>query len=110
MKLSEVLDKVFDYPGIYIGAESVDRAFIFICGYSVALQQTGQRWEDPLEKGFSGWVCQKFGYPVAHTWASVCTFHSADEQAAFNLAKDLWEEYKAELEIRSSTTVAPRVE
>lgn len=96
MKLSELMDKVFEYPGIYIGARSADKAFIYVCGYSVALQQTDFDWKDELEAGFSVWVCNRFGYSSTHTWASVCVFHSPDELESFNLAKELWEEYKAE--------------
>jgi hypothetical protein len=97
MSLSETLDKIFEYPSIYIGRKSVDRAFTFICGYSVALQQTEIDWKDNLEEGFSSWVCGKFDYLSTHTWASVCIFHSLDEGEAFELAKKLWIEYKSEM-------------
>lgn len=96
MKLSEVMDKIFEYPGIYIAAKSVDRVFTFVCGYSFALEQTESDWKDDLEEGFSTWVCHKFDVSSTHTWASVCTFHSLDEAGAFDLAKKLWEEYKSE--------------
>ena len=98
MKPSEIMDKIFEYSGIYIGTKSVDKAFFFVCGYSVALQQTDFDWKDELEEGFSPWVCRKFDVSPTHTWASVCTFHSLDEPGAFELAKKLWEEYKTEMQ------------
>ena len=97
MKLSEIIDKIFEHPVLYIGSKSVDRAFMFVCGYSFALQQTKIDWKDNLEEGFSTWACRKFGVSPTHSWASVCTFHSVDEAGGFDLAKKLWEQYKAEM-------------
>lgn len=96
MSLSEIMDKIFEHPIIYLGSKSVDKALLFVCGYSCALQQTETDWKDNLEEGFSTWTCRKFDVPPTHSWASVCKFHSIDDVGAFDLAKKLWEQYKAE--------------
>ncbi len=98
MSPSEVLDRIFEFPGIYIGHESVDRTQYFVSGYICALQQIGANSEDHFQERFSAFVCRRFGYtPTTHGWASICTFHGINDAGAFELAKKLWGEYKAEM-------------
>jgi hypothetical protein len=97
MKASELLDKVLERPPLYVGRESVALTKAFIDGYGFATYEAGVTDKDPLYDGFQNWIAERFRIKTAHDWASIISFMGSSEAKAFELAKELWKEYKAEM-------------
>jgi len=105
MKASELLDKILERPALYLGRESVVLAKAFIDGYEFAGHNaTNANGGDPLYSGFQDWVAKRFRVETAHNWASIIAFMGLSESGAFALLKELWEEYKAEMEDETPLT------
>lgn len=96
MTSSELLEKILDRPGLYVGHASVTRTKAFIDGYEFARNGENSVARDALYAGFQDWVASRFHVKTAHSWASIITFMGLSESGAFTLMKELWEEYKAE--------------
>lgn len=97
MTSSELLEKILDCPGLYIGHASVPRMKAFIDGYEFAKSSESSPVRDPLYGGFQDWVARRFQVKTAHSWASIIAFMGLSESGAFTLMKELWKEYKAEI-------------
>ncbi len=97
MKNSELLEKILERPPLYIGHASVTRMKLFIDGYGFARSDYGGEMKDSLYDGFQKWVANRFGFGHSHSWASIISFMGSSEARAFELTKELWEEYKAEM-------------
>jgi hypothetical protein len=98
MTTSEVFEKVLERPPMYVGHCSAIRILIFLEGYRYALLQAGTDPRDELYDGFQGWVAKRFDIKTMHDWASIISFMSQSELAAFEMTKDLWRKYKSEYE------------
>jgi hypothetical protein len=80
-----VLVKVRDQPGMYIGQKSAESLFMFLHGFTFALNQyTGLKstWYDD----FIDHLYDKFGRGGGgHSWASVLTYKAGSEDTALDL-------------------------
>jgi|SRR4051794_6105180 hypothetical protein len=94
MSLSETLDLVFNKPALYIGVKSVTRLRAFMDGYRLATETSEPTNDHELYRGFHQWVAKRFRITTSHGWDSIILFMSSDERDAFDLAKELWYEYK----------------
>jgi hypothetical protein len=55
-----------------------------------------------FQRPFNEWIAKRFHIQTAHNWASIILFmNSGDQNGAFDMTKDLWEQYKAESQHRT---------
>ena len=67
----------------------------FVFGY----QSDREKIEDKLYDGFQDWVEKKFKISHSHNWHNTILFMSfCDEHKAFERTKELWKEYKHEID------------
>ncbi len=86
------MDLIFERPAMYLGFASVVRMEAFIQGYGLALFDA-EKGGDPLYNGFAQWLVDRRGLGQ-YSWSSIVTMMGGSEAAAFELAKDFWNEYK----------------
>jgi len=96
MKTVELFEKILAKPGIHIGQKSVTRLKAYMDGYMTAMDEI-----DPSDENFNmdlnDWVAKRFRIETSHNWADIILFMSGnDENAAFEMTKDLWEKFKSE--------------
>lgn len=78
---------------MYLGSASVIKMQSFIEGFAFAFIDNEERKRDPLYDGFGQWVIdqRKTGqYP----WSAIAMLIGGSEAGAFEVAKELWREYK----------------
>jgi hypothetical protein len=94
MTQSELMDLIFERPGMYIGHESVVKMQAFVEGYGFAdIDDNVQKRKDAAYNGFGQWVVdqRKTGQ---YSWSAIATLIGGSEARAFGVAKELWLEYK----------------
>lgn len=101
MRPSELFEKILDKPGMYVSGRSIIQAAAYMSGYIGAQWDLGAYDEKDIYHGFQQWVENRFKLGTTRGWESIVTFMSPDEAYAFEMAKDLWEEYKSQLYSRS---------
>jgi hypothetical protein len=93
---SELLQKIFERPVLFLGNESVPKMKAFIDGYIFAHFILGVEINDSLYDGFQKYVSSHFRFEDTKSWASIISFMGLSETGSFRLAKELWLEYKSE--------------
>jgi hypothetical protein len=94
MTLSELFDKILERPALYVGCTSISMIAAFLAGYEFAKFDGEENVKDELYTGFKEWVPKRFGIKTSHGWANIIAFMGVGEMAAYELAKELWTEYK----------------
>lgn len=98
MKTRVLFESVLAQPAIHIGQKSVTRLKAYVDGYMVAMDQIVQSDEN-FNMDFNKWVSKRFRIQTSHSWADIILFMGGnDETRAFDMTKELWEEYKTETE------------
>ena len=87
--LNEIINKISNFPELYIGKPSVERLYAFINGF---LYQNTTANDHCLD-GFTEYIAQKYNIHSDHNWASIIQFFSANEQEAFESFIHHFEEY-----------------
>jgi hypothetical protein len=95
---SELLEKILERPPLFLGFASVPRMKAFIDGYIFAHFTSASEVNDSLYEGFQKYVTIRFGFEDSKSWASIIMFMGLSEAGSFRLAKELWKEYKIEME------------
>jgi hypothetical protein len=95
MNSSELLDNMLERPTLYVGHESIIKIKAFIDGYEYAHENASR---DKTYDEFQRWVAQYFNVKSAHDWASIILFMALSEKRAFELTKELWAEFKADIQ------------
>lgn len=101
--LYELIHKIKERPGLYLGQRSITRLHAFIGGYSLAhheLDVPSLETEHMLGE-FQEWIYRRFEIGASHSWAQIILFYAEDERDAFQQFFDLFEEF---LEQRESVT------
>lgn len=96
--LYDLLDKIRQKPGIYIGAPSLSSLHMFLCGYTFSRQEQNLALtpeEQTFEK-FQAWTQQRFQINASVSWAKIILLHTADERAGFELFFELWNDFLSE--------------
>ena len=88
--LYQLINKITDFPEIYIGKPSLERLYAFIGGY---LHQN-EAVNDHCLDGFDAYVANKYGITSAHNWASIILFFSNNENEAFERFIELFNEFQ----------------
>lgn len=89
------MDQLLARPALFVGHESIVLISAYIDGYQHA---TGGALNDDLYRNFNDWVAKRFKIPSMHNWALIISFMGVSENAGFELARKLWQEYKSEVE------------
>lgn len=100
MTQSELMDLIFERPGLYIGNGSVIRMESFIDGFTCGIGSI-----DDVYRGFGQWMIEKRLTRGQYRWSSVTTLIGGSEQEAFKVAREFWNEYKKSLETGSELSV-----
>ncbi len=93
--LYDLLQRIKQRPGMYLGKSSITRLSMLLMGYSLARREVGL----PITKqekefgGFQEWIQEKFKITSSHGWDSIILFYSADEREAFENFFQLFEKF-----------------
>lgn len=98
MTQSELMDLIFERPGLYIGYASVVRMQAFIDGFGFGSEES----RDAIYGGFTQWLLDQRLTRGQYSWSAITTMIGGSEQTAFKVAKDYWYEYKTSLQFDSN--------
>ena len=93
----EVLEKVRNKPGMYIGRPSVSDLFMFLVGYEYARSELGNALsaeDDDFYGEFQPWLQNKLGVKTVTSWAKIIMLDCQDEKAGFEYFFKLLDEFK----------------
>ncbi len=97
--ISQVFERLLLKPEWFLGVPSIVRLSMYIQGYTAALHETGQEYDNTTFEAFCQWVPKKLHQGVSLSWASIVFFMSAhDETRSIELTKELWIEFQREQE------------
>lgn len=93
--LYEMLQRIKQRPGMYLGRCSITRLRAYLDGYmgsrlDLGLPQTEQEREF---QGFQGWIQKRYNITSSHGWDNIILFYSADERDALNKFFQLFEQF-----------------
>ena len=94
--LLDVLERIKQSPGMYLGRPSVSDLFIFLVGYEFARSQMGQELEESEEyfyDRFQPWLQEKLGVRSVTSWAKLIMLSCHDEKAGFEKFFQLLDEF-----------------
>ena len=93
--LLDLLQRIKQRPGMYLGKCSITRLRAFIDGYGMARAELGLP-RSPQEQdlnGFQEWIQERYKITSTHGWDSIILFFSADERDALDKFFKLLEEF-----------------
>jgi hypothetical protein len=93
--LLDLLQRIKQRPGMYLGKCSITRLRAFLDGYGMARAELGLP-RSPQEKalnGFQEWIQERYKITSTHGWDSIILFFSADERDALGRFFELLEEF-----------------
>jgi hypothetical protein len=93
MEIPEMINHIFSKPALYLTKPTVEHLETYIMGYAAGIRIKNMEVEEPLYYGFHAWIVRRFHFGDTYSWSSIISFVGKSESYAFNLAKDLWEEY-----------------
>jgi hypothetical protein len=94
--LFEMLNKIHQKPGMYIGRASATDLFMFIVGYRTAREELGV---EPTEKemefygDFQPWLQKRYEVSTSGSWARIIEFYTNNEERAFYRFYELLDEF-----------------
>jgi hypothetical protein len=95
--MSEILDllqKIRERPGMYLGCPAVNNLYMFLTGYCHARKDAAAGDYEFLA-GFGDWVRDRFRVTSSQGWAKIIEFYSASEADGWTLFWELLDEYLA---------------
>ncbi len=104
-ELYDLLNKIQQKPGMYIGCPSVSDLFMFLCGYQYAHQNMGNpitEQENEFHE-FQPWLQKRFGVSTSASWARIILLYSGDEADGLKNFFDLLTEFRNERQQSSMT-------
>ncbi|MEZ2301252.1 MAG: hypothetical protein ACBR13_05760 [Microcoleus sp.] len=93
----ELLEKIEQKPGLYIGTASVTALRQFLVGYKFARQEMGiMPTEEELDfyQEFQPWLQVHFSIQTANSWDTIILFKCVDGKAAFAYFFRLLEKFR----------------
>ena len=94
---SDAFEHILNDPVPIISDKSVTKLWFYMYGF-----QHGrgiERKEDSLFDGFQNWIAERSNLGKEYSWANILLFRAfGSEYEAFVLTKQMWFEYKAEVE------------
>ena len=95
--LYEILGKIREKPGMYIGKPSVSDLFMFLVGYKTARRELGIELtpeEEDFCGEFHGWIEDRFKLKTSNSWAKIIMLYSVDEKDGFFAFFELLDEFQ----------------
>lgn len=94
--LYEMLQRIKQRPGMYLGRCSITRLRSFLDGYMDARQDLCLPLTEQEQEfgGFQEWVQKRFNINSNHSWDSIILFYSADEREALSTFFELFEAFR----------------
>jgi hypothetical protein len=95
--LFELLEKINQRPGLYIGTASVTALRHFLVGYKFARQEMGllpTEEELDFHQEFQPWLQRHLYVRTVNSWDKIILIKCIDEKAAFALFFQLLEEFR----------------
>lgn len=93
----DLLNRVRENPGMYIGYPSINSLFMFLNGYEVARGEMGinlTKAEELFYDDFQPWLQQKLGVRSVTSWAKLIMLSCHDERAGFEKFFELLAEFQ----------------
>lgn len=97
----ELLNRIQQNPGMYLGYPSVHGLFMFLNGYEVARGEMGVELteeEEGFYTEFQPWLQQKLGVRSVTSWAKLIMLSCHDERAGFEKFFALLNEFRPQQE------------
>ncbi len=97
--LFEILDKIEQMPGMYLGRPSVSDLQMFLAGYALARAELGQELtarEEQFYDQFQPWLQEKLGVRSVTSWAKLIMLSCHDERVGFERFFQLLAEFQAQ--------------
>ena len=95
--LYDLLKKIRQRPGMYLGRASITRLRMLLMGYSMARGELGigLTQQEREFAGFQEWVMQRYRVNSTRGWDDIILSQTQDESSALNLFFNLFEEFKS---------------
>lgn len=93
----EVLQKIKNRPGMYIGKSSITILRHFLVGYQFARRELGlelTQEDTDFYDNFQPWIQRHFNVRTSNSWANIILLFARDEKEAFNCFFRLLDEFK----------------
>jgi hypothetical protein len=94
--LYDLLQRIKERPGMYLGRCSITRLSMLLMGYGLARGELGLPVTEQEKEfgGFQDWIQERFKITSNHGWDSIILFFSADERAALDNFFNLFERFR----------------
>ena len=94
--LYDLLEKIKQKPGIYIGSPNINNLLMFLCGHQYACEamELPESEQEMEFTQFQPWLQAKFGVNTSASWARIILLYSSDEIDAFKNFFDLLAEFR----------------
>ena len=99
--LYEILNRIKETPGMYLGRPSVSDLFMFLVGYEFARTEMGAELDENEElfyESFQPWLQQRLGVKSVTSWAKLIMLSCHDEKAGFDKFFLLLDEFRKQAE------------
>jgi hypothetical protein len=91
----ELIDKIRQRPGMYLGRPTVNNLYLFLQGFTYARKDDESGDYDVLA-GFGDWVQRRYKITSSQGWARIIEFFSGNEADELMLFGKLFDEYLAQ--------------
>ena len=97
----DLLQRIKQRPGMYLGKCSITRLRAFLDGYETARAELGFPDTEQQQQldGFQEWIQERYQITSTHGWDSIILFFSVDEKDALDKFFKLLEEFLYQAEI-----------
>ena len=109
--LYDLLKKIRQRPGMYLGRSSITRLRMLLMGYSMARGELGISLTQQEREfaGFQEWVMQRYQVNATRGWDDIILSQTQDESSALNLFFNLFEEFKSsDRSLETNTVIMDR--
>jgi hypothetical protein len=96
--LYELLPKIKQRPGMYLGVPSITSLRMFVVGYQFARKEMrldATEAESDFYQNFQPWLQRKFQVQTVNSWDKIILLYSVDEKEAFKYFFELMDEFLA---------------
>lgn len=93
----EILEKIRQRPGMYLGQPSVSNLFMFLVGYEIARSELGielTEAELAFHDEFQSWLQKRLQASSVASWAKIIMLYCPDEEAGFKYFFELLDEFQ----------------
>jgi hypothetical protein len=95
-ELFEILEKIHEKPGMYIGKASVNDLFMFLVGYKTARRELGiesTEKENDFYGEFQPWLQERYRMSISASWAKMIEFCTGSDERGFYRFFELLDEF-----------------